>query len=445
MRMHIFRGRTFPATQWLLLVISLLLVTAVTVASALTSSSSSTAEKSSSTAAPLFSTAPSRNKQCVIVGGGPVGLATALTLARPPHSYAKVTVLEQTAGETAVKKYDPTRSYLYNINPRGLDWFEQQGAPACAMEKLVAAGSAPQGAMGMIVIVPADPETPIPSPKVVSISGRIKLTNRTSYWIPRHQMVRALLECCNELNERKDPSTGLIEVLSGKHVDSILPDGDDYILAVHCKDGSVYTGALVVAADGIDSVVRNCLAAAADNNNNNSNVHKNSWLQSKAKSFRVKKYKSPSTGLKLKALQFPPNFVLPNSTTLLTPSQFQPESTTILAIRSVNKGSRNRISLGMLPMKDPHMVRPANTNTPFDHEIWSLHTGADAKAWFAKAFPRIRWDAVVDDAEWERFAQAKGTTFPHCQYSPGSAIASPDGMTGVVMVGDACKLCCCCC
>lgn len=385
------------------------------------SSSSASATPGEENLRKTFS-APSQTKQCVIVGGGPIGLATALTLSRPPHSYA-VTVLEQSAGATAVKKYDPTRSYLYNINPRGLNWFEEV-APASAIQKLSMAGYAPKNGVPLFVIVPADPEVPIPPPKPAAISGRVQLMNRTNYWIPRHQMVAALLECCREQNDLADSATGVIDVCAGKQVDSVVP-ADDHSLVVHCRDGSSYPASLVVAADGIDSAVWSCLADASAR----------TWLQSHFQRFRIRRYRSPSTGLKLKALQLPPHFALPNT----NGTTFQPDSTTILGIRGVNKGSRNTLSLGMLPMKDGHLIRPANTNTPYDHEIWSLQTGTQAKAWFAKNFPRLPWENLVDDVEWERFIRAKGTTFPHCQYSPGSAVASPNGMTGVVMVGDACE------
>lgn len=136
----------------------------------------------------------------------------------------------------------------------------------------------------------------------------------------------------------------------------------------------------------------------------------------------------------MKVLQFPPGFEIPNSDGTVVKT----ESETVYAIRSVNKGPYNYVSLGLLPVKDPEMIRPTNVITRPNHDIWKLQSGSEVKEWFIAAFPRLELDKMIDDAEWERFAEAAGTTFPKCQYCPGLQVHSPDGMTGVVLVGDAC-------
>lgn len=169
--------------------------------------------------------------------------------------------------------------------------------------------------------------------------------------------------------------------------------------------------------------VRDCLADDT----------KKTWLQSRPNKFRVKKWVSPASGLRMKVIQMPPGFAIPDADGSAKPT----ENEYTYAIRSIHKGFKNYVSLGLLPVKDPSMIRPANVITRSNHDVWKLNDGPSAKEWFTTAFPRFNWDDYVSDAEWERFAKAKGTVFPNCQYSPGLQATSPDEKSGVVLVGDA--------
>jgi kynurenine 3-monooxygenase len=377
------------------------------------------------------------SKEAVVVGGGPVGLAAALTLSNPPHCY-NVTLLEKAPNLATI--YDPTRAYQYNVNRRGLSWVDQF---ECVRTKLEARGSAPSGGMGFgsIVYIPSDPAKPIPSvPDDARIAGAPAKSNqqspRRSYWIPRHQMVEMLEECCRAQEEDRVKSNpngiGSIEILKGKQVVDLegVDEPNTQRLKVVCSDGTEFVASLVVAADGMDSAIRACLSS----HDKSTSVSASSWLHSHASSFRIKRYRSPSTGLRMKSLQFPPRFELTNTTGERLPTL----SETMYVFRGVNSGPRDYVSLGLLPVKDPNLIRPANINTRPNHVLWSMMDGSQVKDFFVRNYPRVNWDDWVSDDEWDRFAKATGTTYPYCQYSPGSAVASPTMDAGVVLVGDAC-------
>eukprot|EP00977_Amphora_coffeiformis_P029112 scaffold38812_cov153-Amphora_coffeaeformis.AAC.1 len=363
------------------------------------------------------------HRRCVVVGGGPVGLATALTLSGPPH-YFDVTVLEKTTDEEFVGMYDPGKAYLYNVNPRGLQWVTKFPD---VLNKVITRGYSPEAGFGKILRVPADPDEPIAPMANVAIAGNVTFDPASrSVWIPRHLMVDLMMESCEEQEKArltdKDSELGSLSVHLGKSFDSMTPR-DDGSLVVNLEDGSSYEADLVVGADGISSPVREYLADES----------KNTWLQSHARSFRVKSYVSPSAGLRLKSLQLPGDFSIPNT----TDSVVQTEPTALVVMRSKNKGKK-RVSLGMLPVKDKEFVRPANVITRPDHEVWTKTDGKSAKKWMQESFPRLPFDSWVNDTEWERFASAKFISYPKPQYSPGSAVPSPTDETGVVLVGDAC-------
>lgn len=219
--------------------------------------------------------ASSDAKKAVVVGGGPVGLATALTLSNPPHNY-DVVVLEQ----ASVEQYDPTKAYLYNVNFRGQVWMKENFPSA--LQKLKERGS--QGSMTRITIVPADPKKPIPGQTKARIAADNKKKRTTkfqteekaqndfddpntrSYWIPRHSMICLLEDEIEEQEHRRKTLSdvryqiqfGEVQVKKGRKFTDMSPKEDGSIeVTVQDENGKTetYSGCLIVGADGYNSSV----------------------------------------------------------------------------------------------------------------------------------------------------------------------------------------------
>jgi 2-polyprenyl-6-methoxyphenol hydroxylase-like FAD-dependent oxidoreductase len=341
-----------------------------------------------------------------------------------------VTIFEQATPSV----YDPTKAYLYMVNGRGQTW--TQRFPQ-VQDLLIERGSAVAGGMGNLCIVPADPKEPIPERKAITQGmDSEKVVNKESYWIPRHTMTELLEEVIQKQNERNSGECGTIDLRLGmRFVSMDTVDGGNMLKVTvqNTKDPEnrfeeTAIAPFVVGADGAKSQVRECLADDV------TKPLKVNWLHNKPKKFRVKKWTSPASDLRMKVLQFPPGFKIPNA----DGTYLQTQSETVYAIRSVNKGPRNYVSLGLLPMKDPHGIRPTNVITRPNHDVWKLKSGDEIREWFVAAFPRLDLDEMIDNDEWDRFARAQGTSFPKCQYCPGLEVSSPDGSAGVALVGDAC-------
>ena len=401
---------------------------------------------------------PSRktqHKSAVVVGGGPVGLATALTLANAPHMY-DVTLIETTAGSASNAKYDPTKAFVYNVNARGMSLtrkfprlqskLEAHGVPSASMLS------------ERILVVPADPDAPLPwdSARTARPAHAI-----TGYWVPRHVLVRLMSEAIDEHEaERKKSasggrgSLGKITVELGQECVAIRPTrggqgGEGEMVLVTTRESSLsatmerqYEARLVIGADGINSKVRQCLADP----DSAAQFAAASWgrsTQYAPSQFQVKQWTSPASHMRIKVLQLPPQFEIPDND-----GSHMSCSEDIYVFRCRHSGPRTHLSLGLFPMTDNNAVRPTNMATRPDHEIWTLKDGESLRRWFEDAFPRLPFSRgngeeggpgppMVSDAEWGRLAKAEGTRFPHVQYSPGLALTSAQGLAGVALVGDA--------
>jgi len=368
-------------------------------------------------------------KSAIVVGGGPVGLATAMTLASEPHCY-NVKIMEATTGDAAAATYDATKAYLYNVNLRGQRWTRTfPEVQAKLHERGVPVGpTAPSG----IMIVPSDPSTELPPFKATGVGGApkpgekplVEEDGKNTYWIPRHAMVQLLLE--------EAQATEGIEFCGGQACEAVLPSVDENKMLVTTRDtvsgeSNQFEADLVVGADGMNSKVREYLATDP------THALQDEFQDYNPKKFRVKKWTSPSSHLRIKVLQFPPQFEIPdvNETTHVSASD------NIYAIRSIYNAPKTYLSLGLLPMKDNTQVRPTNIVTRPNHVIWTMTDGPSVRKWFETAFPRMPFkdSSMISDEEWDRFAKAEGTRFPSCQYSCGMQI-SHNGK-GVVLVGDA--------
>ena len=279
-----------------------------------------------------------------------------------------------------------------------------------------------------VTIVPADPEEPIPEAKANTagaakkdkIDGNDENNNNKSmpsgekaanvgFWIPRHKMVKLMVEEIDEHN--KKGVGGTIQLCTGQECVSVVPSTTDQgetvtlVTATDVVQSSKdtvkeYTANLVIGADGMNSKVRNCLATAP------SGTWSTNCLPSTK--FQPKKYTSPASYLRIKVLQFPPQFQIPNGPN-------QPPLTTfsenIYALRSAFTGPRSFLNLGLLPMKDNTAVRPTNIITRPDHEVWKITDGQTMREYFQRAFPRFNFDdkdkegnggGMISNEEWER-------------------------------------------
>jgi len=335
----------------------------------------------------------------VVVGAGPAGLATAISLADRGWD---VTILEQRKSANA---REVTKSYVYSVDARGQAFLNRYNLTSALVEKGVS------GNNFTLTVVGTDGSLAPRKPPVLD-------PNRPpSYWIAREPFLQILRDAIEERPNAKiiyNTRLADLEVLPSDEGNegnpSMIVTGIEMKSEPEIKE---YLADLVVGADGINSGVRSaCRKLSGDD-----------------EGFTPQLLPSPSSGLRYKILRIPSRFPLDKTGN----ARASPEMA--YAISSPVKARKKKGRLGLLPVGMNDEFRTANVIQPKDHEIWNMKEGPEVKSWLEKTFPQLPVGEIFTEKEIETFAKQRGGEFPSPQFVP--RLQCSDSKANVVLVGDA--------
>lgn len=388
-----------------------------------TTSSPSISTSSTSTDISTF-----RRCNILICGGGPVGLASALSLAR--RGYTNIHIVER---NPSASYFEVDKSYLYRIDGRGQKLTDQLGIT----ERMFEVSTTTSEFLNITIIKPDGSVSTVPAPADPS--------QKTAYWLPRP----ALLSFLNSRIQEDDAYRDAITFHYGASIEGlILPSSTRDELArvrVRNLDGTSvdFTTRRVLGCDGMKSKIRTGLAewAVAEDED---------WhIPSKKENNRFSLHfvDSVSCGLRYKILTLLDNFPL-------TLEQHAMDNVTTdknLCYSYVSKskpGHMGGFRLGLLPLKMGGIPRTANIIARSTAPIFSFTKGTDVIEYLRGEFPQCDVDRMISVEEAERFAQSPGGYFPMSQYCLESQMILGKGVNfvdergegsggGVVLLGDA--------
>jgi 2-polyprenyl-6-methoxyphenol hydroxylase-like FAD-dependent oxidoreductase len=312
----------------------------------------------------------------LIIGGGPAGLACAITLRK--LGVQGIVVVEAGKRDFFAAR-DPVKSYSYRIDGHGFQWFDAMGLS----EDLRAISAVNPDYLRLWGADGGFKEMKSPMGDAPH--------NRTA-WVGREQLLEFLYlqlqqlqgsevqfeSCCTAVERAAD---GCIQCVVEHRTGSVV------------TKTSKFKSPIVIGSDGIHSIVRRTLAK---------------WSPGcpKGAPFRPSRFDVHtvpvvSAGMIFKALhlKLPP--------TACPATSF-----------GVIKGQHGR-NMGLLPTTQTDGLRLCGCARFPTDPIWKLTTADELYQQLHRHFPQVDWEQALDRAQAERWVQAPGTTFPPAQYCEG--------------------------
>lgn len=312
----------------------------------------------------------------LIVGGGPVGLATAVMLRR--RGWGNITVVEKRP-----QSFDSERSYMYLLEGRGQRLTDLLGLTP----EMAKVGVPIKEFTNLTYVLPTGKTRVFQFPWAA-------VSSQEKFYLPRQEMVNVLMGAIEQMK---------IPILFDCSADSIIIDHAANAVHVRCLQRTVsgekvisFTPRVIIGCDGYQSSIRDFLV--------------NSGLPDCAK-FSPKTWQADSGKLRYKILRISGQFPLPSET-----GDFHQRNASVpsrgYVFVGVNGDSKSRIRLGLLPVRSAS-YRTANVICDENHVIWRMDSKDEVKEFLSQSLPQM--NPITDyfsDLEIARFANIKPGKFP---------------------------------
>ena len=395
-----------------------------------TTTTASAASTSSVSASASIEEFPTRTCNVLICGGGPVGLAAALSLAR--RGYTDIHVVER---NPSASYSEVDKSYLYRIDGRGQRLTNQLGIT----ERMEEVSTKTSEFLNYTVV--------LPDGTVEVKSAVVDPNQQTAYWLPR----RALLSFLASRIEEE--ARGAITFHFGASVERLVmpatregmrAPGAEARVRLRFLNGTNadFASRRVLGCDGMNSKIRTGLAEWAAG-------EAAAAGEKDANRFGMRCVDSTSAGLRYKILTMLDDFPITLATS--STNNVTKREISYSYVSKSKPGPGGGFRLGLLPLKMKGIPRTANIIAKSSAPIFSLSTGPEVLDYLRAEFPQCDIDRMVSAEEADRFARSRGGSFPRPSYclETQAVLGGDEGRTmgvdekrggiggGVLLLGDA--------